>query len=169
MLAAAVVPKFLLALFSLILSTELALSGNLWMQPGYVPLTHSPGQWLGRMILPWIAAAATQAGVTARLTRTAVLDVLGEDYLLTAHAKGLRGRHIFWRHVLRPAIIPVVASVGAGFGALLGSAAIVDGPPSSWSFLSGGAPVACRSLLDGAAPNTLNPHCRVLVVSHNPS
>ena len=102
MLAAAVVPKFLLALFSLILSTELALSGNLWMQPGYVPLTHSPGQWLGRMILPWIAAAATQAGVTARLTRTAVLDVLGEDYLLTAHAKGLRGRHIFWRHGAAP-------------------------------------------------------------------
>jgi peptide/nickel transport system permease protein len=95
------------------------------MQPGYVPLTHGPGQWLGRMILPWIAVAATQAGVTARLTRTAVLDVLGEDYLRTAHAKGLAERHIFWRDV-RPAIIPVVASVGAGFGALLASAAIVD-------------------------------------------
>lgn len=125
-LAAAVIPTFLLALLLLILSTELALSGNLWMQPGYVPPTHSPGQWFGRMILPWIAVAATQAGVTARLTRTAVLDVLGEDYLRTAHAKGLTERYIFWRHVLRPAIIPVVASVGAGFGALLGSAAIVD-------------------------------------------
>jgi peptide/nickel transport system permease protein len=79
-LAAAVVPTFLLALLLLILSTSLARSGNLWMQPGYVPLTSSPGQWLGRMILPWIAVAATQAGVTARLTRTAVLDVLGEDY-----------------------------------------------------------------------------------------
>ena len=51
--------------------------------------------------------AATQAGVTARLTGTAVLDVLGEDYLRTARAKGLSERHIFWRHVLRPAIADI--------------------------------------------------------------
>ncbi len=125
-LAAAVVPTFVLALFLLIVSTSLARSGHLWLQPGYVPLTHSPGQWLGRMILPWIAVAATQAGVTARLTRTAVLDVLGEDYIRTAYAKGLAEPDIFWRHVLRPAIIPVLASVGVGFGTLLASAAIVD-------------------------------------------
>jgi peptide/nickel transport system permease protein len=125
-LAAAVIPTFLLALFLLVVSTALARSGNLWMQTGYVPLTRGPGQWLGRMILPWIAVAATQAGVTARLTRTAVLEVLGEDYLRTAHAKGLAEREIFWRHVLRPAIIPVLASVGVGFGTLLASAAIVD-------------------------------------------
>lgn len=125
-LAAAVVPSFLLAALLLDLSTALAVSGNLWMQPGYVPFTHSPGQWLGRMILPWIAVAATQAAATARLTRTAVLDVLGEDYLRTAHAKGLTRRRVFWWHVLRPAILPVVASVAAGFGTLLGTAAIVD-------------------------------------------
>ena len=96
------------------------------MQPGYVPFTQSPGQWLGRMILPWIAVAATQAGATARLTRSAVLDALGEDYIRTARAKGLASRRVFWCHVLRPAILPVIASVGAGFGVLLGSAAIVD-------------------------------------------
>ena len=78
------------------------------------------------MILPWIAIAAAQAGVTAKLTRTAVLDVLGEGYIRTAYAKGLDSRRVFWAHVLRPAIIPVVASVGAGFGIMLGFAAIVD-------------------------------------------
>ena len=125
-LGALVVPTFLLALFLLALSTYLARSGHLWLQPGYVPFTQSPGQWLGRMILPWIAVAATQAAVTAKLTRTAILDVVGQDYIRTARAKGLAGRHIFWHHVLRPASIPVIVSVGAGFGVLLGSAAIVD-------------------------------------------
>jgi peptide/nickel transport system permease protein len=125
-LSAMVVPTFLLALLLLALSTYLARSGNVWLQPGYMPFTQSPGQWLGRMILPWIAVAATQAAVTAKLTRTAVLDVLGEDYIRTARAKGLSERHIFRHQVLRPASIPVIASLGTGFGALLGSAAIVD-------------------------------------------
>jgi peptide/nickel transport system permease protein len=132
-LGALVIPTFLLALLLLGVSTFLSVSGNRWMQPGYVPITHSPGQWLGGMILPWIAVAATQAAVTAKLTRSAILDVLGEDYVRTARAKGLAERQIFWRHVLRPASIPVIASVGAGFGVLLGSAAIVD-----WVFALGG-------------------------------
>lgn len=125
-LAALVVPTFILAIFLLELSTYLARSGHLWLQPGYVPFTQNPGQWLGRMILPWIAVAATQAGVTARLTRSAVLDALGEDYIRTARAKGLARGRVFWSHVLRSAIIPVIASVSGGFGVLLGSAAIVD-------------------------------------------
>jgi peptide/nickel transport system permease protein len=132
-LGALVMPTFLLAMLLLSLSTYMAVSGNLWMQPGYVSLTHSPGQWLGRIILPWIAVAATQAAVTAKLTRTAILDVLAEDFIRTARAKGLARRHIFWRHVLRPASIPVIASAGAGFGVLLGYAAIVD-----WVFALGG-------------------------------
>ena len=125
-LAALAIPTFLLGIFLLELSTYLARSGHLWLQPGYAPFTRSPWQWLGRMILPWIAVAATQAGGTARLTRSAILDALGEDYIRTARAKGLASGRVFWSHVLRPAILPVIASVGAGFGVLLGSAAIVD-------------------------------------------
>jgi peptide/nickel transport system permease protein len=125
-LAAVVVPTFMLGLFLLGLSTYLARSGHLWLQTGYVPFTQNPWRWLGRMILPWIAVAATQAGATARLTRSAILDALGEDYIRTARAKGLASGRVFWSHVLRPAILPVVASVGAGFGVLLGSAAIID-------------------------------------------
>jgi len=125
-LAGLMVPTFLLALLLLGVFVLLANWGSLWLQPGYMPFTQSPGQWLGRMILPWIAVAATQAGLTARLTRAAVLDALGEDYIQTARAKGLTQRRIFWVHVLRAAITPVVASVSAGFGTMLGSVAIVD-------------------------------------------
>jgi peptide/nickel transport system permease protein len=125
-LATMVLPTFLTALLLLDLFTYTARSGNLWIQPGYVPLTQSPAQWLGRMILPWIAIAATQLGGTARLTRAAVLDALGEDYVRTARSKGISDERVMWRHVLRPSIVPVLTSISAGFGILLGSAAIVD-------------------------------------------
>ena len=125
-LAALVLPTFLTALLLLDLFTYTSRSGNLWIQPGYVPITQSPAQWLGRMILPWIAIAATQLGGTARLTRAAVLDVFGEDFVRTARAKGVSDERVFWLHVLRPSITPVLTSISSGFGILLGSAAIVD-------------------------------------------
>jgi len=120
------VPAFLLALLLLAVFSRLAVAGNLWLQPGYVGISHSPGQWLGRMILPWIAVAASQAGITARLTRSGILEVLGEDYIRTAQAKGLAQRRILWLHVFRAAILPVVSSIGTSFAVLLGAAAVVD-------------------------------------------
>jgi peptide/nickel transport system permease protein len=126
MLAALSIPAFLLALLLLAVIAHLAAAGNLWLQPGYVGISQSPGQWLGRMILPWIAIAAGQAGVTARLSRAGILEVLGEDYIRTARAKGLAGRRILWLHVLRAAMLPVISSIGVGFGAILGSAALID-------------------------------------------
>jgi peptide/nickel transport system permease protein len=125
-LAALSIPSFLLALLLLAVFAHLAQAGNLWLQPGYVGIGQSPGQWLGRMILPWIAIAAGQAGVTARLTRAGILEVLGEDYIRTARAKGLAARRILWFHALRAAVLPVVSSVGVGFGAILGGAAVID-------------------------------------------
>ncbi|HEY6481097.1 MAG TPA: ABC transporter permease [Streptosporangiaceae bacterium] len=125
-LAALSIPSFLLALLLLAVFAHLAQAGNLWLQPGYVGISQSPGQWLGRMILPWIAIAAGQAGVTARLTRVGILEVLGEDYIRTARAKGLAARRILWFHALRAAVLPVVSSVGVGFGAILGGAAVID-------------------------------------------
>ena len=121
-----VLPTFLTALFLLFVFSYLARFHYFWIQPGYVPLTRSPGRWLGRMILPWIAVAATPVGATARLTRSSVMDVLGEDYVRAAYAKGLTGSRVFCRHVVRPAIVPVISSVSIGFSTLLGAAAIVD-------------------------------------------
>jgi peptide/nickel transport system permease protein len=125
-LAALSIPSFLLALLLLAVFAHLAQAGNLWLQPGYGGISQSPGQWLGRMILPWIAIAAAQAGVTARLARAGILEVLGEDYIRTARAKGLAARRILWFHALRAAVLPVVSSVGVGFGAILGAAAVID-------------------------------------------
>jgi ABC-type dipeptide/oligopeptide/nickel transport system permease component len=64
--------------------------------------------------------------VTARLTRDAVLGVLGEDYIRTAYAKGLPRRRVLWLHILRPSLVTVLPSIGIGLGTLLGAAAIVD-------------------------------------------
>ena len=123
MLTAAILPTFLVAL---LLLGVFAYTGFLWIQPGYVPLTQNPGAWLGRMILPWIALATTQAGLTARLTRASVLEVLGEDYIRTAQAKGLSRRRVIWVHVLRSALVPLIHSVSVGFSTLLGSTVIID-------------------------------------------
>jgi peptide/nickel transport system permease protein len=126
-LTAMVLPTFLTGLILLDVFEHLSRNGGgLWLQPGYMPFTHSPGQWLGRMILPWIAIAATQAGATARLTRNSVREVLGEDYIQTAYSKGLSQERVYWVHVLRASITPVLSSIGSGFGILLGSAAIID-------------------------------------------
>jgi peptide/nickel transport system permease protein len=122
-LTAAILPTFLVAL---LLLGIFAYTGFLWIQPGYVPLTQNPGAWLGRMILPWIALATTQAGLTARLTRASVLEVLGEDYIRMARAKGLSRRRVTWVHVLRSALVPLIHSVSVGVGTLLGSTVIID-------------------------------------------
>jgi peptide/nickel transport system permease protein len=122
-LTTVVIPTFVLAL---LLLSVFSYTGFLWLQPGYVPFTQNPGAWLGRMILPWIAIAATQVGVTAKLTRNSVLETLGEDYIRTAHAKGLPKRRVFWLHILRPSIVALLPSVSVGLGTLLSGAAIVD-------------------------------------------
>lgn len=125
-LATVIVPTFVLALLLLAVFSYTARAGFLWMQPGYVPLSQNPGAWLGRMVLPWVAVAATQVGLTARLTRESVLEVRGEDYIRTAYAKGLPKRRVFWHHMLRPALVPIMPSISVGLGTLLGAAAIVD-------------------------------------------
>jgi len=122
-LTTVIIPTFVLAL---LLLSVFSYTGFLWLQPGYVPFTQNPGAWLGRMILPWIAIAATQVGVTAKLTRNSVLETLGEDYIRTAHAKGLPKRRVFWLHILRPSIVALLPSVSVGLGTLLSGAAIVD-------------------------------------------
>src|SRR5258708_34687170 len=71
---------------------------------------------------PALALGVGPAASTGRLTRAAVLEVLHEDYVRTARAKGLEDRVILWRHVLKNAILPVITASGLAFGALLGGA-----------------------------------------------
>jgi peptide/nickel transport system permease protein len=76
--------------------------------------------------LPWFTIALVSAALYSRLTRGSMLDVLGEDYIRTARAKGLRERRVVYRHGLRSAVTPVVTQFGIDLGTLLGGVIIVE-------------------------------------------
>jgi peptide/nickel transport system permease protein len=92
----------------------------------YVGLTVDPVKWFTSLILPWIVLAGTQAAIYSRLMRGGLLDVMGEDYIRTARAKGLRERRVIWRHGVRSAITPVLTVLGIDIGALLGGAVVTE-------------------------------------------
>ncbi|GIJ48304.1 peptide ABC transporter permease [Virgisporangium aliadipatigenens] len=93
---------------------------------GYTPFVDSPLDWLWHLVLPWCVLAFLFAAVYARLTRGQMLEVLGEDYIRTARAKGLRERRVVGRHGLRNVLIPVVTVFGLDLGQLLGGAVITE-------------------------------------------
>ncbi len=88
----------------------------------------SAGMWpaLKSLILPSIALALPQAAILARVTRSALLDVLGEDYIRTARAKGLTRRSVLYRHALRNALIPILTILGLQFAFLLAGTIIIE-------------------------------------------
>jgi peptide/nickel transport system permease protein len=103
--------------------------GRFPLLPGantYVGLTSSPVNWFTSLILPWIVLAATSAAIYSRLLRGSLVEAMGEDYIRTARAKGLRERRVIWRHGVRSAITPVVTIFGLDVGALLGGAVITE-------------------------------------------
>ena len=86
------------------------------------------GLWLGlkALILPAVALALVQAAILARFTRSAVLEVLREDFVRTARAKGLSRRATLWGHVLRNAMIPVITVMGLQSAELLAGTIVVE-------------------------------------------
>jgi peptide/nickel transport system permease protein len=86
------------------------------------------GVWpaLKALILPAIALALPQAAILARVTRSSLVEVLGEDFIRTARAKGLPFDRVLWRHALRNALIPVVTIVGLQFSFLLAGTIIIE-------------------------------------------
>jgi peptide/nickel transport system permease protein len=84
------------------------------------------GPALRSLILPTIALALPQAAILARVTRSSLLDVLKEDFIRTAHAKGVSQRRALWSHALRNALIPVVTIMGLQFSFLLAGAIIIE-------------------------------------------
>ena len=79
-----------------------------------------------RCCLPAIALALPQAAILARVTRSALLDVLGEDFIRTARAKGLPRSAVLWRHALRNAMMPVLTILGLQFAFLLAGTIIIE-------------------------------------------
>jgi peptide/nickel transport system permease protein len=121
-------PSFLLGVIVFYLFFyRLHLAGIGWFPGnGYVAFTDSPARWAQHLILPWFTLALVTAATYARLTRGSMLDVLGEDYIRTARAKGLTERRVIYRHGLRSALTPVVTQFGIDFGTLLGGVIIVE-------------------------------------------
>lgn len=110
----------LILLFSLKLQW-LPLSGG-----GTASLSGGAWAFVSTLILPTVALGSELTAILTRLTRNALLDVLGEDYIRTARAKGVTPTRVLYRHALRNAALPLVTTAGLQFGALLGGAVIVE-------------------------------------------
>jgi peptide/nickel transport system permease protein len=110
-----------------VLFFQLTLHGwHLFPGNGYVPLTSNPFEWARHLLLPWVTLAITYAASYSRLVRGSLLEVLGEDYIRTARAKGLSERRVVLRHGLRSALTPVVTLLGIDLGSLLGGAIVTE-------------------------------------------
>jgi peptide/nickel transport system permease protein len=81
---------------------------------------------LSQLVLPGLALGVGTSAALMRLTRASLLEVLGQDHVRTARAKGLRERHVVLRHALRPALLPVVTMLGLQLGNLVGGALVVE-------------------------------------------
>lgn len=93
---------------------------------GYVPLAKGLGPCLNSLALPGLTLALLYAALIARITRASLLEVLAEDYMRTARAKGLMPARVVLRHALKNAAIPIVTVVGVGIAALLGGVVVTE-------------------------------------------
>ena len=92
----------------------------------YTGLTADPGRWFGSLLLPWMVLAAAFAAFYSRLLRANLIEVMSEDYIRTARAKGLSERRVIFRHGVRSAITPIVTVLGLDIGGLLGGAILIE-------------------------------------------
>lgn len=121
-------PTFVLGMVSLYLFYFLPRQFGFTLFPGgnYKPFWPDPLIWAWYLVLPWTTLALTMAAVYARLTRGQMLEVLGEDYIRTARAKGLSERVVIWKHAMRATLTPLATQLGADIGFLLGGAIVIE-------------------------------------------
>ncbi|NGO69625.1 ABC transporter permease subunit [Streptomyces boncukensis] len=92
----------------------------------FTPFGDNPGEWFSGMILPWISLAFLFGAMYARITRATMLEVMGEDYIRTARAKGLREPVVIGKHAMRSTMTPVLTLLGIDLGALMGGAILTE-------------------------------------------
>ena len=122
-------PSFWLGIVSILIVLDVshALFGAAWMPPiDYVPFWQDPLRNLSMVILPALTVGYRYSAVTMRMTRSAMLEVLREDYIRTARAKGLVERLIINRHALKNALLPVVTLIGIEFAFLIGGLVVTE-------------------------------------------
>lgn len=117
------IPEFWLALLLILL---FAVTLRWFPVSGYVPLEAGFFDSMHSLVLPAFALALIQAAFIARMSRSAVLDVLGEPYIATARAKGIGRGVVVGRHIVRAALVPIVTVVGLALAVLLGGAIAVE-------------------------------------------
>ncbi|MFD8480109.1 ABC transporter permease [Kitasatospora sp. NPDC059673] len=97
-----------------------------WFPRKYTDFTVDPVAWFQGLVLPWITLAFLFAATYARLSRATLLDVLGEDYIRTARAKGLKEPVVIGKHALRSTLTPILTIFGMDLGGLLGGAVLTE-------------------------------------------
>ncbi|WP_274426370.1 ABC transporter permease [Chelativorans sp. YIM 93263] len=117
------IPVFVIGyIFIQIFSNELR-----WLPvQGYIPPSESIGGFLARAILPCLTLATIYVALIARMTRASMLEVLGEDYIRTARAKGVKEDIVLFRHALRNAAVPIMTIIGTGFALLIGGVVVTE-------------------------------------------
>ncbi len=121
-------PTFVLGMLSLYVLYFLPKQAGFTLFPagGYKSFTKDPLIWAWYLFLPWTTLALVTAAIYARLTRGHLLQVMGEDYIRTARAKGLSERKVLFKHGLRSTLTPLVTQLGADIALLLGGAIVIE-------------------------------------------
>jgi peptide/nickel transport system permease protein len=113
-------------LFALLAWIYLINKWSIFPESGYTPLTQNPAAWFSGLLLPWLVLAAANMVNYARFSRGSMVEVLGEDYVRTATAKGLSKNRAIIKHGLRAAIVPVVTIFGLDVATLLAGAIFTE-------------------------------------------
>lgn len=128
-IAGIAIPSFwlgIMIMLGLLIGTQ-AWTGTPWLPPiKYVPLWEDPGYNLSMLIWPAVATGYRYSAVATRMTRSALLEVLREDYVRTARAKGLLEKVIINRHALKNSLLPVVTVIGIEFAFLMGGLVVTE-------------------------------------------
>jgi peptide/nickel transport system permease protein len=103
-----------------------ALRWDLLPVQGYTPIARGIWPWLENLILPSLALGFIYIALIARITRATMLEVLSQDYIRTAHAKGVSRRDILFLHALKNAAVPIVTVIGIGIALLIGGAVVTE-------------------------------------------
>ncbi|MEU7107305.1 ABC transporter permease [Streptomyces stramineus] len=112
--------------FTGLLSLAVFSYGLGWVDGQWVDFAEDPVAWFSGLILPWITLAFLYAAMYARLTRATMLEILGEDYIRTARAKGLREPVVIGKHAMRSTMTPILTILGMDLGALVGGAILTE-------------------------------------------
>lgn len=98
---------------------------NFSIKWSWLPATYNPNNWLSA-IMPIVVLGTGLTAAVARMTRSSTLEVIHEDYIITARAKGLARRSVLWKHAVGNALIPIITVIGLQFGGMLGGAAVTE-------------------------------------------